>query len=47
MTAVLDVGISHSMSRCRARRLSFAPGATNINAEDCAFMLESMGSRRY
>ncbi len=45
VTAALDVGISHfDVSVAGLGGCPFAPGATgNINAEDCAFMLESMG----
>lgn len=45
VTAALDVGISHfDVSIAGLGGCPFAPGATgNINAEDCAFMLESMG----
>jgi hydroxymethylglutaryl-CoA lyase len=45
VTAALDVGIRHfDASLAGLGGCPFAPGATgNINAEDCAFLLESMG----
>jgi len=45
VTAALDVGIQHfDASLAGLGGCPFAPGATgNINAEDCAFLLESMG----
>jgi hydroxymethylglutaryl-CoA lyase len=45
VTAALDVGVRHfDASLAGLGGCPFAPGATgNINAEDCAFLLESMG----
>lgn len=45
VVAALDVGIRHfDASTAGLGGCPFAPGATgNINSEDCAFMLESMG----
>jgi hydroxymethylglutaryl-CoA lyase len=45
VTAGLDVGVRHfDASLAGLGGCPFAPGATgNINAEDCAFLLESMG----